>query len=163
MRRALKAVLLLSFCPAALVAQSASSETEEEIRLVAFQYFDARLTNDTATARQILTEEYTGINSNGVLENRTSALRLPMNLTPSGRPIAGFDHDSVQVRVYGTTAVMIGVRRPLTPSGPMGAGVRFTMLFVRRENRWQIAASQATDIVRSSPPTAPQTSRFEPY
>jgi hypothetical protein len=79
-------------------------------------------------------------------------MRLPTNVTPNGEQIQAFDLDSVRVRIYDTTVIMTGARRVRTSSGALGAGVRFTFVFVRRDDRWQLAASHTTDIVTRSRP-----------
>lgn len=152
MWRRLSTAFLFALAPAYLPAQRAGSSAEAEVERVARQYLDARLSNDTAAIRHLLAEEYTGINSSGVLGDRASALRLPMNVTPMGQPIAGFDTDSVRVRVYGSTAVMTGIRRVRSADGSVGGGLRFTFVFIHRDGRWQLTASQATDLLPRSRP-----------
>ena len=110
------------------------------------QYLDARLANDTATLRRLLADEFTTIGSSGAMGGRAGALRLPTNRTPGGDEINSMDLDSLQVRVYGATAVMTGLRRMRGPGGPIGAGLRFTHVFVRRNGRWQLVASQVTSV-----------------
>ena len=146
MWRPLSAALLFTLAPAYLPAQRGADSSEAEVERVARQYLGARLANDTAAIRRLLAEEYTGINSSGVLSDRASALRLPTNVTPMGQPIAGFDVDSVRVRVYSSTAVMTGIRRVRVADGSGGGGLRFTFVFIYRGGRWQLTASQATDL-----------------
>jgi hypothetical protein len=146
MWRRLSTAVLLSLCAANLHAQPTPGSAESEVERVARQYLDARLANDTGAIRRLLAEEYTGINSSGALGDRASALRLPMNVTPMGQPIAGFDVDSVRVRVYDSAAVMTGIRRIRSADGSAGGGLRFTFVFIRRDGRWQLTASQATDL-----------------
>ncbi|HJU75880.1 MAG TPA: nuclear transport factor 2 family protein [Gemmatimonadaceae bacterium] len=146
------ASLLFALAPPALPAQRTAGSAEAEVERVARQYLDARLANDTTAVRRLLAEEYTGINSSGVLGDRASALRLPMNVTPMGQPIAGFEVDSVRVRVYDSAAVMTGIRRVRSADGSGGGGLRFMFVFIRRDGRWQLAASQATDLQSRSRP-----------
>ena len=136
--------------PASVGAQGDPRNADEEIRQVARRYFDARIANDTTVVRGLLAVDYIGINSSGVMGDRASALRLPMNVTPMGQRIVAFEHDSLHVRVYGTTAIMTGIRIPHGPGGPMGGGVRFMLVFVQRDGRWQIVASQSTDRARGT-------------
>ncbi len=142
----LRYALLVAFAPPALWAQRNPSGDEEQIARLARQYLDARLANDTALMHRILAQEYASINSNGVLGDRAGALRLPTNVTPNGQQIAAFEVDSISTRLYGTTAVMIGVRRVRSTNGSLGRGLRFLFVFIRRDGRWQLVASQATDI-----------------
>lgn len=145
LRRACFATALW-FAPTLLTAQAPSADAEAQVARVAQAFLDARLTNDTAAMRQILAEEYTSINSSGVQGDRASGMRLPMDVTPMGVPVTRFEVDSVRIRVYGTTAVMTGRRAVYGPNGAMGRGVRFTFVFIHRDERWQLAASHTTDL-----------------
>jgi uncharacterized protein (TIGR02246 family) len=144
-RRACFAAALWS-TPTPLEAQAPNPAAEAEVARVAQAFLDARLTNDTAAMRRILAEEYTSINSSGVQGDRASGMRLPMNRTPMGVPVTRFAVDSTRIRVYGSTALMTGRRAVYGPDGAMGRGVRFTFLFVHRDDRWQLAASHTTDV-----------------
>jgi hypothetical protein len=130
-----------------VVAQRALGGVEEEVRQAARQYLDARLTNDTAAMRRLLSDDFVSINSNGAIGDRAAAMRLPTNVTPNGEPVQAFELDSVEVRVYGTTAMMIGARR-VRIGGVLHPGVRFTSVFLWRDDRWQLATTHATDILR---------------
>jgi ketosteroid isomerase-like protein len=146
MWRSVTAGLLLSITPSMVVAQRASGGVDE-VRQAARQYLDARLANDTAAIRRLLSDDFVSINSNGTLGDRAAAMRLPTNVTPNGEEIQAFELDSVEVRVYGTTAIMIGARR-VRIGGLLHPGVRFTSVFLWRDDRWQLATTHATDILR---------------
>jgi hypothetical protein len=138
--------LLLLLTPNVLVAQRGAGAVEEEVRRAARQYLDARLANDTAAIRRLLSDDFISINSNGAVGDRAAAMRLPANVTPNGDQIQAFELDSVGVRVYGTTAVMTGARR-VRIAGSLTPGVRFTSVYVWRDERWQLVATHATDIL----------------
>jgi ketosteroid isomerase-like protein len=149
-RHAIAALFLIAAAPDALWAQSSSRTGEEEIKEVVRQYYAARAANDTTAAGRILAYDYSGISSNGVIGDRRGALRVPMNVTPVGQQVTAFTFDSLHVRLYGTTAVVTGIRQPRYTNGSVGAGVRFTAVLVRRDDRWQIVALQSTDRPRGS-------------
>ena len=146
MWRGLNVAILYVLVCRSLPAQRAGGSPAEEVERAARQYLDARLANDTSTISRLLAEDYVGINSKGIVGDRASALRLPMNVTPNGQPIGGFELDSTRVRVYGTTAVMTGIRRVRSADGSAGGGLRFTFVFIHRDGRWQLTSSQATDL-----------------
>ena len=147
MWRSLTAGLLFLSGPALLAAQRGSQDVEEEIRRVARQYLDARLANDTATIRQLLATDFVSINSNGAMGDRTGAMRVPTNATPNGDPIQAFELDSMSIHQYGNTAILVGARR-VRIAGSLRPGVRFTSVYIRRDDRWVLAATHTTDILQ---------------
>jgi ketosteroid isomerase-like protein len=149
MRFILYVAFLLHSAPVILAAQGVP-RVEEEVRRAARQYLDARLANDTASIRRLLADDFISINSNGALGDRASAMRVPLNVTPNGDQIQGFELDSLAVRVYGTTAIITGARR-VRIADSLYAGVRFMSVYVRRDDRWLLAATHATDILPRRP------------
>jgi len=144
-------IVLLAVLPSTLAAQDTAA-AEEEVQRVTRQYLDARVANDTATLGRILADDFTSINSSGAIGDRSAALRAPTNVTPTGERILAFDVDSLRARVYGSTAVVIGVRRLRRADGSVSAGLRFTFVFVQRGGDWRLVASHTTDI---QPPRSP--------
>jgi uncharacterized protein (TIGR02246 family) len=61
--------------------------------------------------------------------------------------VASMSVDQVSVRPYGDTAIATG-RTTVTTRGdsPQTIRLRFTDVFVRRDGRWQVVASHATQI-----------------
>lgn len=142
--------VFLAVVPSKLGAQ-ATTGAEEEVQRLTLQYLDARVANDAATIARILAEEFISINSSGAVGDRSGALRTPTNVTPTGERISAFEVDSLRARVYGTTALVIGVRRLRRADGSIGGGLRFTFVFVRRDRDWRLVASHSTDIQPREP------------
>jgi ketosteroid isomerase-like protein len=115
------------------------------------QYLDARVRNDTAALARVLAAEYLSISSGGGVTGREPALTPPLNVSPEGKRAAAMDVDSTQVRAYGDVAVLTGRRTVRFADGDSAPPVRFTPVFVRRQDRWQIASAQLT-AVRSPAP-----------
>ena len=149
MWRTLTTCLFLWSLPVTLIAQGAPN-VEQEVTRAARLYLDARLANDTATVRRLLADDFISVNSNGTLGDRASVMRLPMNVTPNGDQIQGFELDSLTIRVHGSTAILAGARR-VRIAGTLNAGVRFTSVYVRRDDRWLLAATHSTDILSRRP------------
>jgi ketosteroid isomerase-like protein len=82
---------------------------------------------------------------------REPALTPPLNVSPEGKRAAAMDVDSTQVRAYGDVAVLTGRRTVRFADGDSAPPVRFTHVFVRGQDRWQIASAQLT-AVRSPAP-----------
>ncbi len=62
-------------------------------------------------------------------------------------PIQDFTIDDVSVRAYGDAAVVTGRTRASTAANPpQSITLRFTDVFIRRDGRWLVVASQATQI-----------------
>jgi ketosteroid isomerase-like protein len=67
----------------------------------------------------------------------------------------GFDSmafEDVHVRQYGETAIVTGlaVVHGRSPQGPIAGEFRYTRVYVRQADAWQLAAFQGTPLVRST-------------
>lgn len=60
--------------------------------------------------------------------------------------------DEVSIRVYGDTAVVTGLatRRGSMDGKDIGAAIRYTRLYVRRDGRWQVVQFQQTRVTSSA-------------
>jgi uncharacterized protein (TIGR02246 family) len=125
--------------------------TEAEIVRLDRDYHEARSRNDAAAINRFLAPDYYTVNTNG--ERREAG-------NQSGGPVVGglpwtkvgvCEH---RVRVYGDTALST-YRRQIVSQGPRG-GTGHTDLIVthacvKRDGRWWLALSQATEIAEPQP------------
>jgi len=90
----------------------------------------------------LIAPEWSVIHITGTVVTKNEALQ--MCRAPQAR-IDAFHVDELQVRVFENAAIVTG-RTILTVSGADAGTVRlrFTDVFIRRENRWQVVASHAT-------------------
>jgi ketosteroid isomerase-like protein len=127
-------------------SSATDSAAAQMVLQVERQYLDARVRNDTAALGRVLAEDFLGVGSRGQVGNRARALTSPVNLFPDGRRITAMDVDSTLVRVYGGAAVLTGRRTYRLESGDPAPAGRFTHVYVRRRDRWQLVSAHLTGI-----------------
>lgn len=90
----------------------------------------------------MLDSEWSVIHLTGTIITKAEALQM---CKAAAVPIEEFEVDELVVRSFGDTAVVTG--RTTISTGratPGGVRLRFTDVFIRRDGRWQVVASQAT-------------------
>lgn len=139
LRLLLGAVLLTS----ALAAAPAG--VEAEILRTERQRVAALVANDFAALERILADDLTYTHSNALLESKAEYI----GAIRSGKlKYHALDHDQQRVRIYGDTAVLTGRTQVHSTYEGQEARptLRFTIVYVRRAGRWQMAAWQSTRI-----------------
>lgn len=97
---------------------------------------------DCAAWGAMLAPEWSVIHINGAVITRAQALEMCRGPRP---PIDVLTVDELSVRAYGDAAVVTG-RTTIKTGGtePASMMLRFTDVFVRRDERWLVVASHAT-------------------
>ena len=142
---------LLMILPAVVQAQQparASSAAVAEIRAAVRRYDDALRRADSATVEKFWATEYTFINPRG--EHVSRAARLA-NLRTGRTSLDSLGHtpQEEQIRVYGDVALYTTL---LTLRGRYGGTAqqgrfRASVVWVRRDGRWQQVSSQMTPVL----------------
>ena len=120
-----------------------NQQTEQEIRQREIRRFEAMLRVDVAALDDILSEDLTYTHATGVFETRAQFIA---KLKSGQTKYESFAPEDMLVRIYGTTAVVTGVARvKVQVKGEhLGFQLRFTDVYVKKDNRWQMVAWQAT-------------------
>ena len=117
------------------------SKTEDEIMKMEDHWVETRATKDTASTKEMLAEDYLGTDPDGKAQTKQQFL----DTVSAGNFAAG--HPTIserKVRVYGDTAVSTGL---ISGGGPDGtSNIRYMRVFVKRNNKWQVVATQATRV-----------------
>jgi len=133
----------------ALMALPATAQTTSEQELLKLEndWSQASMKRDGADLQRFYADEYVFTDADGVVTNKVKELK---NLTSGAFRLKSYKFDDVKVRRYGDTAIVTGqntitgvwedIKRDI--SGPY----RFTDIFVKRDGRWQCAASQSSRI-----------------
>ncbi len=105
-------------------------------------------TKNIAALAQLFSDDYVSVSSNGEVRNKQDTLRNFEAYLPSDQ-----HNDEVQVRVYGDTAVVMGrTIVKIRQSGRLGTvHSRFIRVWVRRGDRWENVAFQATYLLLRFP------------
>ena len=117
--------------------------TENDLATIEKEWIQARLKGDVAYLERLYAPELRITGADGsVIERNTDIARFASGaIKPQS-----MEREDMQITVYGDAAVVIG-RDNLkgTYNGVSGGGsVRFTHVYVRRDGRWQLVASQGT-------------------
>lgn len=120
-----------------------SRQAEQEIRRQEAARFEAIVRGDVAALDQILSDDLSYTHATGVFETKAEFL----GKMKSGQlKYEAFAPEDIRVRVYGTTGVVTGVARVKVhvKGEPLSFRLRFTDVYVKKDNRWEMVAWQAT-------------------
>ncbi len=130
-------VLALPCC-----AQKAT-DTEKELIAIEDEWRTARIKGDVAFLERLYAPELRFTGANGAVIDRATDIA---GFASGAIKPESIERSDMRISIYGDAAVVIG-RDDLKGSynGVVGGGaVRFTHVYVRREARWQLVASQGT-------------------
>ncbi len=121
----------------------AMTQEQMEIRAVEERRFDAMVRGDVAALDEILAEDLSYVHATAAFETKADFLR---RLRTGDLKYEGVGPESQEVRVYGSTGVVTGTARVQVRSGgkPLEFRMRYTAVYVKRGNLWQMVAWQAT-------------------
>lgn len=105
----------------------------------------ALVTADYTALEQLLADDLTYTHSTARVDSKAAYLEPLL----SGRTrYTSLQPDDVQVRAYGTTAIVTGTMRSiaLVAGKESRVHMRFTSVWVERDGRWRMAAWQSTRI-----------------
>jgi proline iminopeptidase len=130
---------------AAVKAQERSTDEQQLIQL-AHDWCKAYLQKDAALLDRILATDYTGRGSLG-----TTATKAEELAGVKASSLEACVNDNINVRVYGTAAVVTGrgTRSGVHNGVPFkNRQVLWTDTYIKRDSRWQCVASQGTIVVQ---------------
>jgi uncharacterized protein (TIGR02246 family) len=138
-------VALLTVSP---VYAQAPSAAERELIKLENEWSTAWLNKDGAFLQKLYADEYMFTSESGSTYNRAQDIA---ETTSAANRNESFLLADLKVHVYRDTAVVTGLNtlKSSTASGKDTSGVyRFTDVFVKRDGRWQVVASQSTRVLK---------------
>jgi ketosteroid isomerase-like protein len=147
MKRFLVVTVLAVAAPLIAFGQAAnkksSSKAEDEIMMIEDQWVQSRAAKDTTVSKELLADDYLGASLTGqaltkqqLIDGVTAGTSFPGKAQQTDR----------KVRIYGDTAVSTGV-----VIGNVEADkVRYIRVYVKRNNKWRLVASQGTRVTEGS-------------
>jgi hypothetical protein len=144
-RRSIMSVLLI-ICTATLSfaqehAVKSNSEAKDQVTQLERDWLAADARDDRASLRRIVSDDFIGSSFDGRLLNKGDI--IPEG--PSGPGgFAGATPGETNVRVFGDTAVLMGVVN--TAGGPQPKAIRVTLVCQKRPQGWQMIAAQLTNM-----------------
>lgn len=117
-----------------------------EVMAVEKAWTRAHRDGDFAVIEQLMADEYTKINPDGSVINKTETLAT---YQPDQRHWDKAEGDDYTVRIYSDTAIVIGrwTAQGVNHGQAFDYQARFLSVYARRNGRWQMIAEQSTDIV----------------
>ena len=136
------AVLLLAACGRGF---GDSASDERELKQLVKDLNRAVLKADVAFLEGVLHQDYVHQDWRGTAESRSQYLEN----RKTGRPAYEvLEWNEIKVRLYGDTAIVTGhsTAKGKDQQGAFDNQRRFTLVFLRRDGRWQLVRSHATPI-----------------
>jgi ketosteroid isomerase-like protein len=146
MQRSLLVAIIAMFAVVAIRAQAPSAAEKDLIKLEN-DWSTAWQKKDAAFLQKLFADEYLSTGSSGATYSKAQDLA---NLTSEGTSLTSFALTDLKVHVYGDTAVVTGLNTTKsTFKGKDDSGAyRFTDVFVKRDGRWQVVATQGTLVAK---------------
>ncbi len=120
-----------------------NQQAEQEVRQREARRFEAVVRGDVAALDEILSDDLTYTHATGVHESKAEFLA---KLKSGQLKYESLTPEDMLVRVYGTTGVVTGVAsvKVHVQGQLLTFQLRFTDVYVKKDNRWQMVAWQAT-------------------
>jgi ketosteroid isomerase-like protein len=139
--------LILFACPAmAIVAVAIAAESDDtrDVRELEEQVNGAVLAGDVATFDRLFAKDFTHTSHDGRFRTRAEWMKGRVQGKSSYK---SYDIEDLQIRSYGTTAVVTCLVKPSwteTDGGAASGRFRLLRVWVKRDGRWQVVAFQST-------------------
>ena len=121
----------------------AADKSAEAVKAAEKAWATATVAGDEATLGRVLADDLTYTHSSGETDGKTSFIS---NLTTGARKYHKLEHESMDVRLYGNTAVLTATAQVETSQkggAPTPAHLRFIHVWVFENGRWQLVAHQS--------------------
>jgi ketosteroid isomerase-like protein len=121
----------------------AADKSGEAVKAAEKSWASSTVAGDEATLGQVLADDLTYTHSNGDTDNKAAYIN---NLKTGARKYHKLDHESMDVRLYGNTAILTATAQVETSQkggSPAPAHLRFIHVWVMQNGRWQLVAHQS--------------------
>lgn len=132
-------ILISALSAVALLAQDKKADA---IKAADKAWADATVKNDRAALGKLLADDLTYTHSNGDTDTKQAFIE---NLSNGKRKYTKLQHEGMEVRVYGNTAVLSATAQIETLQGGKAgpAHLRFIHVWVQKGGQWQLVAHQS--------------------
>ena len=131
-------VLLAVFLAIAPVTYADNSDAATLMHLER-QWLRAIQIRDTVFLDKLLAEDFVDISTHGEIRHKADVLRGRVGPVSTTQSLS-----DMQVREYGTSAVVTGLNIVSDKSGDWTVHVRFTDVFVNRDGKWRAVSAEET-------------------
>lgn len=149
MQKFLLVIALLSVAVAAAFSQTQkpaeSKDSSEQAVLQAIQtWLEADEHQDRATLNKIIGDDFVGTAPRGRVVNKRDI--IPEEGTTGGHGLS-INAQDIKVRILGDTAIAIGRGLPKTQGPEARPELRFTVVFAKRADHWQMVAAHLSPVL----------------
>lgn len=122
-----------------------SAQAVQKVTELERKWAEAMKRRDIRTLDLILAADYRDTSSKGVVRNKAEEIAQFKEAAPT---FITYDPDEIDVRVYGSVAVVTGRLKVkvLYENREVAGEFRYTRMYVKRRGRWQAVASQTTQV-----------------
>jgi ketosteroid isomerase-like protein len=123
---------------------------EDTVKHLEAAYADAVRRQDVAALQTLLAEDFLATGTRGELRNKAMELD---DLKPNqGYSVDEFMVDDIRVRIFDNTAIVMGreILGLRYNKQPLTSLLRYTRVYVKRGDKWQIEAQQLTALPQAS-------------
>ena len=127
---------------------AAAGSVEQAIMQFESERREATLRNDPAYFERVLADDYMGTGMNGEVTDKAQTIAN----TKAGNPkFESLTYEDQKVRVYGDAAVVTGraLLKGTTQGQAIDGPVRFTRVYVKRGDKWQLVTFQVTRVAQA--------------
>ena len=121
----------------------AAEKSADGVKSAEKSWATATVAGDEAALRQVLADDLTYTHSTGDTDNKTQFIS---NLKTGVRKYVKVNHESMDVRTYGNTAVLMAMAQIETSQNggaPSPAHLRWIHVWVNESGRWRLVAHQS--------------------
>lgn len=97
--------------------------------------------SDRKTLEAIYADDFTHTHASGQVDDKTKRIAALLSNEPT---IESADADEMNIRIYGKTTVVVVGQSTVQNKDGSAAKYRWTTVYFKTKNSWQIVASQAT-------------------
>lgn len=126
----------------------AADKSADAVKAAEKSWASATVAGDEATLGKVLADDLTYTHSTGDTDNKAAYIN---NLKTGARKYHKLDHDSMDVRLYGNTAVLTATAQVETSQkggSPAAAHLRFIHVWIFENGRWQLVAHQSLRLAK---------------
>ncbi len=139
----------LSYADSCQISDSARTLCDAEARLT-----NALLRNDADQLAQIYADEFRLINYRGTVVDKAAVLNA---IRTGALRFDSLTSSELQMRLYGNAGIIRGRQHQLAREPGAGekshpADVRFTHVYIQRDGKWLLVASQITPVLSAKSP-----------
>jgi len=152
MNKTLLVIALLIAAATPAFAQTAASTPEQNkgveqaVLKVTQEWLAADERHDRAALNRIIADDFLGTAPRGAMVSKKDI--IPQEGTEADAHGLSINGQDIKVRLFGDTAIVTGRGLPKTPERAEQGELRFTVVFVKRAESWQMVAAHLSPLPR---------------